>query len=198
VAQAMAADGLVHVLCRTNHEVALVRDELEYRGVRAVAASPKFDRYSGEPWAGLFLACRYAMDPGCEWLRSVVGMDKVDAEDCLETMAAGDLLKRWWPLDGLEDDPLLSLTIPRYVAWYQRRDLDDLLPGDGEAEVVVMTVHSAKGLEFDQVVLCDVGRKLGGDDDREEKNLLYVAVTRARDRLALVGDPAEVARLVGE
>ena len=61
-----------------------------------------------------------------------------------------------------------------------------------------MTAHASKGLEFDNVVLVDVGRRLGGDDDKEERNLLYVGITRAREKLVIIGDPATVARLRGE
>jgi len=61
-----------------------------------------------------------------------------------------------------------------------------------------MTAHASKGLEFDRVILVDVGRRLGGDDDDEERNLLYVACTRAREKLVLIGDPATVSRLRGD
>jgi len=194
----------VHVLCRTNHQVAMVRDALEYRGVKAIAASPKFDRYAKPPWTGLFLACRHVIDPACEWLRSSMGGLGVEGTALWDVdpqqVRAGDLLSRYAPdeADLLVSEPMLHLSILDFVAWYQRRDLDDLLPGDGqEFDAVVMTSHSAKGSQFKNVVLCDVGRKLGGDDDQEERNLLYVSITRAMDRLVLVGDPDVVARLGG-
>ena len=63
--------------------------------------------------------------------------------------------------------------------------------------VTLSTVHSAKGLEFDAVIVVDlyegrfpVARALAGDDKgdalEEERRLFYVAVTRARDTLELV------------
>lgn len=46
--------------------------------------------------------------------------------------------------------------------------------------VKVLTIHSAKGLEFDKVIVCDVYTK-----GEENMRLNYVAVTRARDELYL-------------
>jgi DNA helicase II / ATP-dependent DNA helicase PcrA len=58
--------------------------------------------------------------------------------------------------------------------------------------VHMLTVHSAKGLEFDCVFLVgleegifpsDIGAGTGDRDDEEERRLMYVAVTRARQYL---------------
>ena len=46
--------------------------------------------------------------------------------------------------------------------------------------VKVLTIHSAKGLEFDKVIVCDIYSK-----GEENMRLNYVAVTRARDELYL-------------
>jgi DNA helicase II / ATP-dependent DNA helicase PcrA len=69
-------------------------------------------------------------------------------------------------------------------------DLEGLTRGQG---VPVMTLHSAKGLEFDAVFLagCEDGllphfNAQGGRDDlEEERRLFYVGMTRARRRLFL-------------
>jgi DNA helicase II / ATP-dependent DNA helicase PcrA len=70
-------------------------------------------------------------------------------------------------------------------------DVDEL---DGDAsQVVLMTVHSAKGLEFPTVFIVGLEdgvfphfRSLGEPDElEEERRLAYVAVTRAQDRLYL-------------
>ncbi|MCU0772030.1 MAG: UvrD-helicase domain-containing protein [Verrucomicrobia bacterium] len=67
-------------------------------------------------------------------------------------------------------------------------------PGQGDTERArLSTIHQAKGLEFDVVfviMLCDglfpSARSLeAGDGEEEERRLLYVAVTRARDELYL-------------
>jgi DNA helicase-2/ATP-dependent DNA helicase PcrA len=58
--------------------------------------------------------------------------------------------------------------------------------------VRLMTVHAAKGLEFRGVVVVGVedgwfphARSTGRDEVEEERRLFYVALTRARERLAL-------------
>ncbi|MDE6378268.1 MAG: ATP-binding domain-containing protein, partial [Duncaniella sp.] len=60
--------------------------------------------------------------------------------------------------------------------------------GDGEDAITLMTVHSAKGLEFDNVFIVGVEEELfpsarasdSPSEIEEERRLLYVAITRAR------------------
>jgi DNA helicase-2/ATP-dependent DNA helicase PcrA len=64
---------------------------------------------------------------------------------------------------------------------------------NAEDRVTLMTIHSAKGLEFDVVIvpgmeegLFPVGQSAADQDElEEERRLFYVAVTRARQRLYL-------------
>jgi DNA helicase-2/ATP-dependent DNA helicase PcrA len=63
----------------------------------------------------------------------------------------------------------------------------------GQDAVQLMTVHSAKGLEFDAVFITGLEEGLfphenalsDADGLEEERRLMYVAITRARDRLYL-------------
>lgn len=74
-------------------------------------------------------------------------------------------------------------------------DADQLPDGGGlgEGEVVLMTVHTAKGLEFPVVFVTGLEdgtfphmRAMGSDSElAEERRLAYVALTRARERLYL-------------
>ena len=66
--------------------------------------------------------------------------------------------------------------------------------GEGQEAVQLMSVHSAKGLEFDVVFITGLEQGLfphensvneGKDGVEEERRLMYVAVTRARQRLYL-------------
>ncbi len=65
--------------------------------------------------------------------------------------------------------------------------------GEGDAAVQLMTVHAAKGLEFDAVFITGLEQGLFPHENaaqerdglEEERRLLYVAVTRARRRLYL-------------
>jgi len=69
-------------------------------------------------------------------------------------------------------------------------DTDDY---DERARVTLMTLHSAKGLEFDAVFLAGLEEgllphKMSMEDDaglEEERRLCYVGMTRAKDRLVL-------------
>ena len=65
--------------------------------------------------------------------------------------------------------------------------------GDGQDAVQLMTVHAAKGLEFDAVFITGLEQGLFPHDNstherdglEEERRLMYVALTRARKRLTL-------------
>ena len=63
--------------------------------------------------------------------------------------------------------------------------------GEGDDALQLMTVHSAKGLEFNIVFICGLEEGLFPHENsivedkglEEERRLMYVAVTRARQRL---------------
>ncbi len=69
-------------------------------------------------------------------------------------------------------------------------DTDDMDDGN---YVTLATVHSVKGLEFKCVFICGleenilpISRSVGNDDElEEERRLMYVAITRAKERLYL-------------
>ena len=61
-----------------------------------------------------------------------------------------------------------------------------------ESELTVATIHASKGLEYDCVVLCGAGsaqmphpKSTDPEAFEEERRLMYVAVTRARNRLLI-------------
>lgn len=84
------------------------------------------------------------------------------------------------------DEPTLGGFLEE-VALYTEADRDD----GTEDRVTLMTVHSAKGLEYDNVYLTGMeegifpsSRAVDSEDDiEEERRLAYVAITRARSRL---------------
>lgn len=86
------------------------------------------------------------------------------------------------------DSPTLSGFLEE-IALYT--DLEQYSPGDDA--VVMMTIHSAKGLEFPHVFLVGFedglfpGMKSIGDTDEmeEERRLCYVAITRAKQTLTI-------------
>jgi superfamily I DNA/RNA helicase len=103
-------------------------------------------------------------------------------------------------LAEMEDGGRLAVIAPNARLAELARLLPEAAPGDSadmlDAQVALLTVGQAKGLEFDRVVVADpagiIGQSpVGGHD-------LYVAVTRATHRLTVAheGDlPAMLARL---
>jgi len=62
--------------------------------------------------------------------------------------------------------------------------------------VVLSSIEAAKGLEFDHVVIPHLSHGQFSGASAEHRNLLYVAMTRARRRLTLVFDPQRPSRFL--
>lgn len=84
------------------------------------------------------------------------------------------------------DNPTLNGFLEE-IALYSEADSDD----ENEDKITLMTIHSAKGLEFDNVFLIGLednifpgSRSFYNDEDmEEERRLAYVAITRAKKKL---------------
>ncbi|WP_204263540.1 UvrD-helicase domain-containing protein [Geodermatophilus normandii] len=87
-----------------------------------------------------------------------------------------------------------ELDLVELAAHIAAGDVPVELADAGDADVVVSTVHRAKGLEFDNVVVVEQPERAADEpDDRaddERARELYVAVSRARCRLATVKSPS--------
>jgi DNA helicase-2/ATP-dependent DNA helicase PcrA len=99
------------------------------------------------------------------------------------------------PTQALNADDVSSSTMSPLSAFLTHASLE---AGDNQAQagqdaVQLMTIHAAKGLEFDAVFISGLEEGLfphansASDDDgvEEERRLMYVAITRARRRLFL-------------
>lgn len=83
-------------------------------------------------------------------------------------------------------------SLPDFVEWITLRTDMDTVAEDGEA-ITMMTIHAAKGLEFDCVFVAGMEESLfphgnSSQDSQgleEERRLAYVAITRARKKLYL-------------
>lgn len=83
-------------------------------------------------------------------------------------------------------------SLPDFVEWVTLRTDMDTVAEDGEA-ITMMTIHAAKGLEFDCVFVAGMEESLfphgnssqDSQDLEEERRLAYVAITRARKKLYL-------------
>lgn len=110
----------------------------------------------------------------------------------------------------LRDDLLLELdeavqdnaTIQRVIA-VGRENLralsggstDKSNTGEPHLRITLGTIHRAKGLEFDEVLVAPSRLDMKADPSHlaEERRVLYVACTRARDRMTLIEGPREMA-----
>ena len=187
------------------------------------------------PWCGLTLADLHALVDG-DFNRAI--WDILKTEEWLARLSPDGIrrLERLIPVLSDAIDRRGTLAVPRWVegVWIAMagpaclETRADLEAGDG---LQLLTVHKAKGLEFDTVILPGLGRrtrsddqrllmwleyirdgelrlllapihKVGGDKDpvydylrkvhatksgQESTRLLYVAATRARRRLHLLG-----------
>jgi DNA helicase-2/ATP-dependent DNA helicase PcrA len=103
------------------------------------------------------------------------------------------------PVAGPSADPAdvdAGIVAPGLADFLERVSLvadSDQIPDDGDGVVTLMTLHTAKGLEFPVVFLTGLedgvfphSRSLGDQPElEEERRLAYVGVTRARERLYL-------------
>jgi DNA helicase-2/ATP-dependent DNA helicase PcrA len=111
--------------------------------------------------------------------------DTHESQDRLANLA--ELLSAAAQHDTREESPTLSGFLDRVSL------LSDTDMVKGDAPTVLMTLHSAKGLEFDWIFLAGLeegliphARSLQSDDGlEEERRLCYVGMTRARERLVL-------------
>jgi len=81
-----------------------------------------------------------------------------------------------------------SVDFTSFLKWLRIKDIQDKLLMENNT-VKLMTVHGAKGLEFNTVFLAgmnqDVFPSKRAEDMEEERRLCYVAVTRAKEKLIL-------------
>ncbi len=121
-----------------------------------------------------------------------------DAEARIENLA--ELVSAAREYEGRDPEPTLGGFVDRLSLL---SDVDEE-QGTREARIWMMTLHSAKGLEFPMVILAGLEEGLfphsrsAEDDDEleEERRLCYVGITRARRRLVLTG--AARRRVFGE
>ena len=131
--------------------------------------------------------------PPAEFLQQVLNrsgyLDMVSQQDTIEATARAENLRELVMAmeEGAERGETLADFLDRAALVSDADDYDEQVP------VCLMTLHSAKGLEFDHVFLAGLEeglfphiRSLGRQDDlEEERRLCYVGMTRARETLTL-------------
>ncbi|MGH9001007.1 MAG: 3'-5' exonuclease, partial [Acidimicrobiia bacterium] len=179
-----------------------VLDELEHEAQYGVAATVEAALERTGYLAGLDAERSIEAAGRIENLRELIGVAK-EFDDALERGevlgAAATAVAAAAGADDAEgqdvEAPPVPVGVPRLQAFLEAlslvTDLDDY---DGESSTVtLMTLHSAKGLEFPVVFICGMEENVFphirsvGDPEAldEERRLCYVGITRARERLYL-------------
>lgn len=175
------------LLCRTNGDALVISRLLHESGVRHVLRRP-LEELGAAQWVGAALG-----GVGTP----VVKRDQV--QELVSTAAPEiDPIEAWVSIKEAEgrraDRDHLNLGALRDAL--RTRSTPAGLEAADEADVVVSTVHRAKGLEFDRVfVPVQTRRTLPGEDPDAEMRLTYVALSRARDDVFGVRLPKDAARM---
>jgi len=103
----------------------------------------------------------------------------------LDLWTARESINRWCTNQTLMGD---DTDVKTFLHWLRVKDIQERMAQEKPDGVQLLTVHAAKGLEWDHVFVpgCneDVFPSKKGDPE-EERRLFYVAVTRARETLHL-------------
>ena len=108
-----------------------------------------------------------------------------------------------WPFDArpitefidkyINENP--KATVQSYLDWLATIDIQDEVKEDYEG-LTLMTIHAAKGLEWETVIVAGCNEEIIPSKQairegnvEEERRLMYVAMTRARDTLILTVRP---------
>jgi DNA helicase-2/ATP-dependent DNA helicase PcrA len=201
----------VAVLCRTNRLASEMAEALAARGLPAAAVESE---RKPKDWRLLTLLLSQIASPS-SWAvarlfarerAKMVKADPAVAEADLEALRASTDASpaRFWALPSEQVILSLNADLTRFgvsrgtqammaerIRLYEPATIAELLeamresPGANHVRGInCLTVHAAKGAEFDGVIVAgtDLFR---GDDMDEERRLMFVAVTRARSRLAV-------------
>lgn len=201
--------GTSAILCRTNKEVSAVSTYLQDRGI--VFNTGKDDRTSYLiactlsdaymlDWLSSYLpANKYGeyirlstqvKNPDLQWFLRIYGQNSQIKEDVITITQLKDIADSnssvASKLEAVEDLlGLQHLAVPEKD--YRGKDfllyLKEIFALGGATDLYVGTIHSAKGLEYDNVFVMNVGSYSFRLATEEMKNLFYVAITRAKNRL---------------
>jgi hypothetical protein len=167
------------LLTRTNGEALLLSRALFDAGIRHRYQRPGEEK-AAPAWFG-------ALTTGMSEThatRATLGtrLEQIAADMLVSPDNLYGLLRRLGPGHGREID------LRRIADRVREEDLPEDLNEVPPSSVVVSTIHRAKGLEFDRVLLTDQ-RDGDADDPGEENRILYVALSRARREIFHVHRP---------
>lgn len=169
------------ILCRTNGQALLILKQLTEAGVTCRIQTAATEAATAAWIAAALLG----------YESSKIGRTSM-LENLAETASEGCMLDpdaKWRLLKLLDSRRSNDLDLRSIAARLVDRTLPLELheePGHG---VLISTIHRAKGLEFDRVII--MPPDLGADHDEcaEETRVLYVALTRARQWIGVMNAP---------
>ncbi|MFF0388371.1 UvrD-helicase domain-containing protein [Kitasatospora sp. NPDC004615] len=182
--------GTTAVLCRDNGQALTVSGLLADAGVPHTLQRSARER-SAPPWLAELLGATSVSTLGQERFRELLADIELPADSSPEALWRS-VRKVARGARGTVDVPALHLALAE-------RRLPDELTSVSAAPLVVSTVHRAKGLQFDRVLVVEpqvlkeprrVEKKKRDYDPAAEARLLYVAMTRARDDMYVLDAPS--------
>jgi hypothetical protein len=177
-------DGTTAILCRDNAQVLLLSERLGQLAVpHLIQRSPRSG--AAPAWVAGLLTATSAVTLGQD------RFDAIFAELCVPENL--DHVETWCSLRAVAGSARNQLDLEALRKATAEGRLPDELTAPSAHPIVVSTVHRAKGLEFDRVLIAGfdpTAQRRGLDSDAlDEARLLYVAMTRARDDLYRVECP---------
>lgn len=199
--------GTSAILCRTNKEVDEVCNYLSIKGVEYTSSHstrlPKLlecaisDEYMQAYLASHLTSAKYGeyirlttnKAPDIKWFLSTYGTNPKIAKDSKQILKLRDIaalllpsedrfreIKKILKIDIADPgEDLYGVEFLTYIRDYMQEVKSN--------ELYVGTIHSVKGLEYDNVCVANVNSYCFQLGDEEMNNLFYVAITRAKNRL---------------
>lgn len=175
--------GTVGILCNYNFEVLRISQRLAQKGIVHHYQRSAKDR-SVPGWVGRLLRTCDSTSLGKRHFEELATKHNGVPEN------AWALLKRFDPAGNRD-----SIDVSKLQEQIRVGDIPADFSPPFEAPIVVSTIHRAKGLEFDRVVLLDPGVPLTAEPEfvPERTRQLYVALTRARQQYGILSRAREYA-----
>ncbi|MGC5258213.1 UvrD-helicase domain-containing protein [Gordonia sp. DT218] len=165
------------VLCRSNAEVLRISRAMADQGIRHAVRRP----------AQSFGAARWIAPALAELAGPVVAQTDVEAalERMVDDLDSGDA---WYLLKSAEGASRnhQQIDLGRLRNRVRSGTVPLTLTQGDDADVIVSTIHRAKGLEFDNVFIVEPGYEPDDGDLWARVRRQYVALTRARDNVVIV------------
>lgn len=171
--------GSIAVLTQSNAQALVVARDMYSRGIPAELLGPAINR-PVDPWVARHLA-------------DIDGtIDRRSFSERMADVVEETVQDRWLTLRRLVRANTGSLDV-RKVAMRLAAGITPISLSSARRRVTISTIHRAKGLEFDRVLLLDPDAWYQTDDRDAYARSLYVAITRPRHRLLTFTAPHDAA-----